>query len=402
MIPAVHNDNRNISYIDALFTSTSAVCVTGLTTINLGNTFNTLGYTLLAILIQIGGLGIAAISVGFFIFSGKKIDLQQKKLVKETFNYGSFKNILSFLKIVLFMTFGLELIGIILCFFIFIKDYSFWDALGISAFHSISSFNSSGFDIMGIFQNLSNYHQSIPLNLITLILVILGSLGFWVIIDIFEKRRFRKFSLHTKIVVYMTIVLLIIGTFLIKLTQDCSWLDAFSFSAYARTAGFSNISPASFGSTGLLILMALAFIGGAPGSTGGGIKITTFFVLLKSAHNVFVSKPTTAFKKQIPQSIVYLAFVITFLSLAFIFISTLLLTIVEPNMHFMDLLFETISAFSTVGLSTGITPALSICGKFIIILTMFVGRIGPLTLASLWVLKKEPSYQYSEESISIG
>ena len=206
MMPVGHNDNININYIDALFTSTSAVCVTGLATVNPGDTFNTLGHTILAILIQIGGLGIAAISVGFFIFSGKKIDFNQRKLVKETLNYGSFKNILSFLKIVLFMTFGFELFGMILCFFIFIKDYSFWDALGISAFHSISSFNSSGYDILGTFQNLSAYQHNIPLNLITLVLVILGSLGFWVIIDIFEKRKFKKFSLHTKIVVCMTIV----------------------------------------------------------------------------------------------------------------------------------------------------------------------------------------------------
>jgi len=402
MIPAVHN-NIDINYIDALFTSTSAVCVTGLATVDPGNTFNPLGRTILAILIQLGGLGLATISVGFFIFSGKKIGLSQRKLVKETLHYGSFKDILSFLKIVLFITFGFELIGMILFLFIFIKDYSFWDALGISAFHSISAFNNAGFDIMGNFQNLIPYQNNIALNIITSLLVIFGGLGFFVIIDIFEKRKFKKFSLQTKIVVCITATLLVIGTLLLKFTEGFSWLSAFSFSAYARTAGFSNLSLNEFTTAGLLILMALMFIGASPGSTGGGIKTTTFFVLLKAAYNAATeSKPTTAFKKQIPHSLVYLAAVITFLSLGIIFVSTLLLTIVEPNIAFIDLVFEVVSAFGTVGLSIGITPTLSIAGKLIIILTMFFGRIGPLALASLWVWKKDVSYKYSEENISIG
>lgn len=403
MISTVHNDNIDINYIDALFTSTSAVCVTGLATVDPGNTFNPLGRTILAILIQLGGLGLATISVGFFIFSGKKIGLNQRKLVKEALHYGSFKDILSFLKIVLFITFGFELVGMLLLLFVFIKDYSFWDALGISAFHSISAFNNAGFDIMGNFQNLIPYQNNIPLNLITSLLVILGGLGFFVIIDIFEKRKFKMFSLQTKIVICVTAILLALGTLLLKFTERFTWLNAFSFSTYARTAGFLNVPLNEFTTAGLLILMALMFIGASPGSTGGGIKTTTFFVLLKAAHNAATtSKPTTAFKKQIPHSLVYLAAVITFLSLGIVFVATLLLTIVEPNIAFIDIVFEVVSAFGTVGLSTGITPTLSIAGKLIIILTMFFGRIGPLALASLWVWKKDVSYKYTEENISIG
>lgn len=402
MLPISINDGMKISLIDALFTSTSAVCVTGLIAVDPADTFTVFGRTVLALLIQVGGLGITSIGVGFICFAGKKINMRERVLVKEALNYNSFKGILSLVKSVLIMTLSFETAGMLLSLIVFARDYSFWDALGISAFHSIAAFNNSGFDILGGLQNLIPYQKDILLNLVTCFLIIFGGLGFFVIRDIILKRSFRKFSLHTKIVLVTTVSLLTIGTLILKATEKISWMGAFFFSTSARTAGFSTYPLGNFTNAGLFALVILMFIGASPGSTGGGIKTTTFYVLMRSLISAAKSKTPSAFKRKLPADVLHKAFLITLLALAVVLISTFLLCIFEPETSFINLLFEVVSGFGTVGLSTGITPNLFVLSKLVLVFTMFIGRVGPLTIASLWVIKCETDISYAEESINVG
>ena len=402
MLPISINEGENVSFIDALFTSTSAVCVTGLIAIDTADTFTVFGKTVVALLIQIGGLGVTSVGVGFIMLLKKKIGIKERTLIKESMNLDSLKGVVKLVKSILIMTLIFESIGVILSYIVFSKDYAPLDALGISLFHSIAAFNNSGFDILGGLQNLIPYQSNVILNLTTCGLIIFGGIGFLVIKEIIEVRSFKKFTLHTKIVLIMTGILLVVGTILLKLTEDISWLGAFFFSTSARTAGFSTYPLSNFTNAGLFVLIILMFIGASPGSTGGGIKTTTLFTLNKSIYSTSTNKHCTAFKRKIPLGVILKAFNVTILALFVICIGTFILIILEPNYTFMQLLFEVTSAFGTVGLSTGITPDLSALSKFIISLIMFIGRLGPMTIATIWSFKKPSDACYSEETVIIG
>lgn len=402
MLPISINEGENVSFIDALFTSTSAVCVTGLIAIDTADTFTVFGRTVVALLIQIGGLGVTSVGVGFIMLLKKKIGIKERTLIKESMNLDSLKGVVKLVKSILIMTLIFESIGVILSYIVFSKDYAPLDALGISLFHSIAAFNNSGFDILGGLQNLIPYQSNVILNLTTCGLIIFGGIGFLVIKEIIEVRSFKKFTLHTKIVLIMTGILLVVGTILLKLTEDISWLGAFFFSTSARTAGFSTYPLSNFTNAGLFVLIILMFIGASPGSTGGGIKTTTLFTLNKSIYSTSTNKHCTAFKRKIPLGLILKAFNVTILALFVICIGTFILIILEPNYTFMQLLFEVTSAFGTVGLSTGITPDLSALSKFIISLIMFIGRLGPMTIATIWSFKKPSDACYSEETVIIG
>ena len=402
MLPISINEGENVSFIDALFTSTSAVCVTGLIAIDTADTFTVFGRTVVALLIQIGGLGVTSVGVGFIMLLKKKIGIKERTLIKESMNLDSLKGVVKLVKSILIMTLIFESIGVILSYIVFSKDYAPLDALGISLFHSIAAFNNSGFDILGGLQNLIPYQSNVILNLTTCGLIIFGGIGFLVIKEIIEVRSFKKFTLHTKIVLIMTGILLVVGTILLKLTEDISWLGAFFFSTSARTAGFSTYPLSNFTNAGLFVLIILMFIGASPGSTGGGIKTTTLFTLNKSIYSTSTNKHCTAFKRKIPLGLILKAFNVTILALFVICIGTFILIILEPNYTFMQLLFEVTSAFGTVGLSTGITPDLSALSKFIISLIMFIGRLGPMTIATIWYFKEPSNACYSEETVIIG
>ena len=402
MLPISINEGENVSFIDALFTSTSAVCVTGLIAIDTADTFTVFGRTVVALLIQIGGLGVTSVGVGFIMLLKKKIGIKERTLIKESMNLDSLKGVVKLVKSILIMTLIFESIGVILSYIVFSKDYAPLDALGISLFHSIAAFNNSGFDILGGLQNLIPYQSNVILNLTTCGLIIFGGIGFLVIKEIIEVRSFKKFTLHTKIVLIMTGILLVVGTILLKLTENISWLGAFFFSTSARTAGFSTYPLSNFTNAGLFVLIILMFIGASPGSTGGGIKTTTLFTLNKSIYSTSTNKHCTAFKRKIQLGVILKAFNVTILALFVICIGTFILSILEPNYTFMQLLFEVTSAFGTVGLSTGITPDLSALSKFIISLIMFIGRLGPMTIATIWSFKKPSDACYSEETVIIG
>ncbi len=401
-LPISINDGVEVSFVDSLFTSTSAVCVTGLIAVDTADTFTVFGRTVVALLIQIGGLGVTSVGVGFILLMGKKVSIKERTLIKEAMNLDSMKGLVKLVKSVLMMTLIFETIGAILSYIVFSKDYSPMDALGISVFHSIAAFNNSGFDILGGLRNLIPYQNNVLLNLTTCGLIIFGGLGFLVIKEIILKKSFKKFSLHTKVVLTMTGILLLGGTILLKLTEDISWLGAFFFSTSARTAGFSTYSLGNFTNAALFVLVVLMFIGASPGSTGGGIKTTTFFTLCRSIYSTSTNKHCTAFKRKIPTNIVFKAFNITLLAMFVVCMGTFILSILEPNYTFMQLLFEVTSAFGTVGLSTGITPDLTDLSKIIISLIMFIGRLGPMTIATIWSFKEASDAYFSEEAVIIG
>ena len=402
LMPFSVKDGAEVSLVDALFTSTSAVCVTGLIAIDTADHFTAFGQGVVAALIQVGGLGVTSVGVGLMIAAGKRVSIKSRLLVKEALNVDNYRGMVRLVKAVLLMTLCFEAVGAVLSFLVFVQDYPVGHAIGISIFHSIAAFNNSGFDILGGLRNLIPYQNDILLNFTTCFLIIFGGLGFLVILDILKHRRFRKLSLHSKVVIVTSAVLLAAGTLLLKLTEDITWMGAFFHSVSARTAGFSTYPIGSFTNAGLFVLCLLMFVGASPGSTGGGIKTSTFFVLLQEIRGMCTRSTAHAFHRSISRQNVSKASLIAILSASVIAAAVFLMCVLEPEYSFMQLLFEVISAFGTVGLSTGITPELGDAGKLVIILVMFTGRVGAMTLFSIWSNRKEPEAKYSEETVVIG
>ena len=402
-LPCSIQDGVTVRYIDALYTSTSAVCVTGLIAVDAGDTFTPLGQFFLGSLIQIGGLGVTAVGVGVILAMGKKINLKGRNIIREAMNLDSGKGTVRFIKSVFLTTLAFELSGAVLSFLVFVQDYPPLRAAGISLFHSVAAFNNSGFDILGNFQNLIPYQDNVLLNLVTCGLIFFGGIGFLVIREIISKRfRWKKFSMHTKVVLSVSAVLIVAGTILLKLTEHVTWLGAFFHSVSARTAGFSTYPLGTFSNAGLLVLTVLMFIGASPGSTGGGIKTSTFFVLLQGIKSAATNKSEKGFRYAVPSDAFRKAAVITLIALCVVVTGTYLMVAMEPEISLMDALFEVTSAFGTVGLSTGITTGLCDGSKLLSILIMYIGRLGPLTIASLWYFTKGDRTSYPEGNIAIG
>ena len=403
MLPCSVQDGVRLEYIDALYTSTSAVCVTGLIAVDAGDTFTPLGQTFLALLIQIGGLGVTAVGAGIIIMMGKRVNTKGRNLIKEAMNLESGKGLITFVKSIFITTIIFEGIGALLSFIVFVQDYPPMKALGISLFHSVAAFNNSGFDILGNLQNLIPYRDDVLLNLVTCGLIFFGGIGFLVIREVWSKRfHWKKFSMHTKVVLSVSLVLTIIGTVMIKLTESVTWLGAFFHSVSARTAGFSTYPLGEFSDAGLLVMIVLMFIGASPGSTGGGIKTSTFFVLIQGIKAAATNKSEKAFHYAVPKHAFRKAAVILSLALSVVIIGTYLLLLLEPDITLMQAMFEMVSAFGTVGLSTGITTGLSVAGKLLSIVIMYIGRLGPLTIASLWYFSRGERVSYPEGNIAIG
>ena len=402
MLPISIRPGVEVAYIDALFTSTSAVCVTGLIAVDAYDNFTVFGQAVLAGLIQIGGLGVTSVGVGLILAAGRRVSIKGRSLVKEALNVDSFQGMVRLIQWVLKVTLCFEGAGAVLSFLTFSQDYPLPRALWTSVFHSVAAFNNSGFDILGGMQNLIPYQSDVLLNLVTCALIIFGGLGFLVMLDIRRAGSFRKLTFHSKVVITTTAALLAVGTLLLKATEDMTWLGAFFHSVSARTAGFSTYPIGELTNAGLFVLILLMFIGASPGSTGGGIKTTTFFALMQQVRAVFTKKKPGGFHRTLPGEAIDKAGVIALLSLVVVCVGTFLLCVLEPELDFVRLFFEEVSAFGTVGLSTGITPDLSVASKLVLIFTMYVGRLGAFTLFSLWIDRPDPSIRYTEEMITIG
>lgn len=403
MLPCSIQEHVTVRYIDALYTSTSAVCVTGLIAIDAGDTFTPLGQTFLALLIQVGGLGVTAVGAGIIVAMGRKVSLKGKNLIREAMNLNSRRGIVRFVKSIFVTTLIFELTGALLSFTVFVQDHAPLKAAGISLFHSIAAFNNSGFDILGHFQGLSPYRNNVLLNLVTCGLIVFGGIGFLVIRELWVKRfRWRRLTMHAKVVLSVSACLIVVGAVLLKLTEHITWLGAFFTSVSARTAGFSTYPLGKFSSAGLLVVIVLMFIGASPGSTGGGIKTSTFFVLLQGIRSAATNHSERAFRYALSKDAFRKAAVVTLLSLFVVITGTYLMVVMEPKVSFLPALFEVTSAFGTVGLSTGITPGLGVGAKVLSILVMYIGRLGPLTIASLWYFTQDERVGYPEGNIAVG
>ncbi|MDE6608452.1 MAG: H(+)-transporting ATPase [Lachnospiraceae bacterium] len=402
LLPCSVKKGVEVTFLDALFTSTSAVCVTGLLVVDVADSFTAFGQGVVAVLIQIGGLGVSSIGVGLILAAGKRISIKDRLLVREAMNVDSSKGIVRLVRSILFLTLCFEGVGALLCFFVFRKNYSFLHAAGISIFHSIAAFNNAGIDIFGGMQSMVPYQEDIFLNVITCVLIIAGGLGFFVILDMIKCKNFKKLSLHSKVVISTSAVLIIAGSCLFKATEEISWLGAVFQSVSARTAGFSTYSIGNFSNAGLFVMCILMFIGASPGSTGGGIKTSTFFTVIQAVRCVVSKKRLGAFCRSIPEETMSKAYMIVNLSLVVVFCGIFSLCVLEPEFSFAQIMFEVVSAFGTAGLSTGITSGLGVAGRMILIILMFIGRLGAFTLLSIWINRPEKNARYTEESLPIG
>lgn len=403
LLPFSVREGVELQYIDALYTSTSAVCVTGLIAVDAGDTFTYVGQAILAALIQIGGLGVTAVGAGVILAMGKRVNLKGRSLIREAMNLDSGKGLVLFIRSIFVTTLIFEVLGAAASYLVFSRDYSPLRALGISLFHSVAAFNNSGFDILGNNQSLIPYRHDVLLNLITCVLIFFGGIGFLVIREMWQKRlRWKRLSMHTKVVLSASAVLIAAGTVMIWLTEKVDWLAAFFHSVSARTAGFATYPLSEFSQAGLMTLIVLMFIGASPGSTGGGIKTSTFLVLLLGIKSAATNSSEKAFRYSLPKEAFRKAAVITLLALGVVLVSSWLMIVLEPQLRFIDALFEMVSAFGTVGLSTGITAGLSVPAKLLSIFVMYIGRLGPLTIASLWYFNHGERIHFPEGNIAIG
>lgn len=406
----------DISFLDALFTATSAVCVTGLVVVDTGTFFTPFGQVVIMCLIQVGGLGFMTAGTIIFIMLGRKITLKERLVIQEALNQRTLSGLIRLAKKIVLFTFILEAVGALFLSTRFVPIYGWQTGLYYSVFHSISAFCNAGFDLTGGFLSLTGFNHDYVVMATIMFLFILGGLGFTVLLEIQQKRNFRKLSLHSKIVVVSSFFLLALGTVVVLLLENANpetlasmgvfpkLVNSFFTAATSRTAGFNVIPTEGLRDATLYFLMGLMFIGASPASTGGGIKTTTFSTIIIAVLSIVRGQDdVSVFHRRFPFVIVNKAISIIVVSALLVFVVSLLLTITE-NAGFLEVLFETFSAFGTVGLSAGLTTDLSPMGRFLVIITMFAGRVGPLTLtlALAQALKKKVPFKYPEERILVG
>jgi trk system potassium uptake protein TrkH len=416
-LPIATADGSPLDWPDALFTATSAACVTGLSVVDTGTHFSIFGQVVILFLIQVGGIGFMTMAVVISVLIGRRVSLFERLLVKESL--GQIK-VQGMVRLVLYITavaLAAEILGAIWLWFNWQSELGPLRSAWFAVFHSVSAFANAGFDLFGSEGQISlnGYRKDVLVNVVIGGLIILGSLGMPVLDELIRWPKTRRFSVHTLLVLTMSILLLIGGTAVLLITETESrspvgqlpWGERFLVSAFhatsARTGGFSTIALTDMSAAGWFVLMALMFTGAATASMGGGIKINVLGVLLMTLWSVARGREeVVAFGRTIPRETIYKALTIMFSSATFVMLITILLTITEhlPPLH---LLFETVSAFGTVGFSLGVTPNLSTAGKLLIVITMFAGRLGVLTMIA--ALARHPSAQlrgYPEEKILIG
>ena len=402
-LPISRRDGSSASYFDCLFVAVSSVCVTGLTTVDIATNFTVFGRIVLAVLIQVGGLGFASFALFILSLLGKKLSFSSMSLAKEAMNYDSGKGIVSLVVSVMRYAFAIELVGAVFLYFPYRKICTtFWKAAGMALFHSVSAFNNAGFDLNGNFSSLSVFHGNVYVNVVIALLILLGGLGFFVMRDMNHQHRWQKFSFHTKIVLTMTVIL-VLGGMLLMMVGGTNALDAFFLSVSARTAGFSTMPLENLSNSSSLVMIFLMFIGANPGSTGGGVKTTTIFVIFIAMATVVSGKKPTVFKRRIPQDSITKALTVFVMGIVVILLATFGVMLIEGNrFSTLDILFEVVSAAATVGLSRSLTPMLHIASKILIMIVMFIGRLGPLTIVTLFTRVRQERLEYIEENVLIG
>lgn len=415
-LPLATEDGKGAPFLTAVFTATSAVCVTGLVPVDTGTYYSIFGQVVILLLIQVGGLGFMTFATLIAIILGRKITLTERILLQEALNKSTLEGVVRLAKHILQITFLIEGLGALILALRWSQEMNWVKAIYFGIFHAVSAFNNAGFDLMGGFHSLTGYVGDLVVNATIAGLIILGGLGFVVISEL-KMPRGKKITLHSLVVLKTTLGLIAAGTILVFLLEannsqtlglfdlKTKLLASFFQSVAPRTAGFNTIALSELRTTTQFLIVMLMFIGAAPGSTGGGIKVTTFVTLMAFIRSSFKGKSETIImERTLPHDLVQKAVVLTFSAVVLILMITMVLTLTEKA-DFLILLFETTSAFATVGLSMGITPHLSAIGQIAIALTMYIGRVGPLTLAFALAQKKKVwplPIKYPEERILIG
>lgn len=413
-LPIASVEGNSVGFVNAFFTASSATAVTGLVVANTATQWTMFGKVVIITLIQIGGLGTITLFSIATVLLGKKVSLQQRLLVKEQLNITSMSGIVKWVIYVTKITFLIEFTGALLLSFSLIPKYGFKTGVWYSIFHAISAFCNAGFDLFG--DSILPFSGDIYINMIICSLVILGGLGFLVYMDIYNAGSFRKLKVHSKVVITVSALLLFAGTIatlLIEYNNSLSIgefgfghkvLASFFQSTVTRTAGFYSIDIGKVHDATALIYIFLMFIGGSPASTAGGLKTTTFAVMIFSTIGMVRGEhDIVIFNRKIDKEVILRALAITIVCISLVITVTMAVAIIEHDrFEFLDILFESVSAFGTVGMTRGITPHLSDISKVILAFTMFIGRVGPTTLAIGLMKTKPSSIKYATGKILVG
>lgn len=415
-------NTQPIAFTDALFTAVTAVCVTGLVTVVPAVQFTLIGKVVLLVLIQIGGLGVIACVTGCFIILRRKITVRERVIIQETYNMDRISGMVAFVLKIIKGTFFVEGIGSIFFAVSFIPEFGFGKGIFYAVFHSVSAFCNAGVDILGD-SSFIRYVSNPVMNVTTMLLIVVSGIGFTVWYDVIEnaKRKthfWKRLTIHSKLAITMTVILIVTGTLFVfgleyhnpETLGNLSLGEKIMASAFhsvsTRTAGFATVSQTGLRSSTKFLTCMLMFIGGSPGGTAGGVKTTTVAMLFLTCMSVIHGrKDTECFGRKIPAENFRTGFSVIVMAFLFLIAGTTLLTVFEPGKDFLALLYEAVSAIGTVGLTADVTPNLSMAGKIVIMILMYVGRIGPVTFALVFGTKKNQKERYRElpeERIMVG
>ena len=415
-LPFASQNGESVGFVNALFTAASAVAVTGLVVVDTATHWTTFGHVVILVLIQVGGLGIITMGTLFALILGRKINFRQRVVMSEAMNKITVNGVVRLAKYILIMTFSVEGIGAIILATRFVPIYGWGKGIWLSVFHSISAFCNAGFDLIGNFQSLTPFVSDPVITLTVALLIIIGGLGFVVIFELLDKKNFKSLSLHSKLALMMTGILLVAGYVIVmaleynnpgtmgELSVGGKFLSGFFHSVTPRTAGFNTLDMNSLMMGTIVMTMVFMFVGAGSAGTAGGVKVTTVGVILASIVSTLKGKQDAeSFKRKLPRDLVNKALAIITIALLWVIMVAFILSVTEEQ-PFVKILFEVVSAFGTVGLSLGITTELTAIGKIVITITMFLGRIGPLTLFMALAQRRQEvsAIQYPDEEIMIG
>ena len=406
---------ENISFLDALFTSTSSVCVTGLIVADTSTYWSDFGKFVIMILVQIGGLGFMTLATLGVLISGERLSYSEKLLIQDSLSSEKTSGILKFSKKIVLVSLFIEFVGAICLSIAFVPEFGFVKGICYGIFHSVTAFCNAGFDIMGNFSSLTAYFNNPIVNISIMLLIILGGLGFSTIFDINRKRSFKKFKLNTKIILITTAILIVIPTFLFFIFEmdNPKTLGTMNFGekilaslfqvVSPRTAGYNTIDLSQMHDSTKFLTIILMFIGGAPASTAGGLKITTFALIIISVYCLFKQKSEIEiFGRTVPFKNLNKALVSLVIGFTLVITGTMII-LSYSDFDFLTVLYEVTSAYATVGLTLGITTKLNAICKITLIILMFMGRVGSLTvLYSFIKTDSKKKYKYPKEEINIG